>query len=124
MLIHEGWNIADGVGADASTTCRGADLSALPQLMYNLTDSYPDQYAVTSPCTTIPSCNSSAVQNPHFPDSCGLPLGYRSMNSTQPLSTAIATDGITITFSGGSNAPGCPGGVDVQRKIQCYLISG
>eukprot|EP00041_Stephanoeca_diplocostata_P020989 m.480671 g.480671 ORF g.480671 m.480671 type:complete len:634 (-) comp21709_c0_seq4:260-2161(-) len=113
------WTPSDENGGDMSTTCRGADLSALPQHVYNLTDSYPDQYAVTSPCAVVPSCNSSAVQSPHFPNSCGLPLGYRSENSTQPLSPSIAADGITIKFSGGSNAPGCPGGRTLIYNFVC-----
>lgn len=94
-----------------------AERKGWPRQVYTLKDSYPDTYAVTSPCNLVPGCTSPAVQSPDLPSSCGLPLGLPSMTTASALPSG--GDGVRLTLGGGSNRPGCPSGRTLVYDMVC-----
>merc|ERR1712166_79229 len=95
------------------------DLSSLPTTVFNLTDSYPEPYYATSPCSTVPGCSSPAVQLGHVAANAkrpGLPLGLLLLNTTEILPN---NGGVKITMAGGASQPGCSGGRTLIYNMVC-----
>jgi hypothetical protein len=81
-------NAADHNRPTPSDPCFEVNLAELPPGPFVINDSYPESYAVTSPCGAIKGgCGSPMVQTATGVAGCaaGRPLGYFNQSTTVPM---------------------------------------